>query len=87
MPFPPEEPRNSGVRQLLASEPCLYTLHRETDGTHVLETEVNRSASYSIRFKLNDAELAQYAQEGDAFLRTLALRVDSFPDSFRERAL
>jgi hypothetical protein len=74
-------------RQLLCSEPCLYNLYRESDGTYVLEAEVNRTASYTIKLALSDEEIAHYQAGGAAYVMSLALRVDSFPEHYRARAL
>ena len=74
-------------RQLLCSEACLFDLYLEADGTFVMQAEVNRAASFSIKFRLSDDEAAQFRREGVPFARTLALRVDSFPDHFAGRAI
>lgn len=74
-------------RQLLCSEDCLFDLYLEADGAYVMQAEVNRAASFSIKFRLSDDEAAQFRREGASFARTLALRVDSFPDHFAGRAI
>ena len=78
--------RNS-TRTLVCSESSLYELYLEASGAYVLQAEVNRSTSYTMVLQLSDAEVAQFERDGASFLRTLALQIDSFPESFRDRAL
>ena len=80
-------PSKQSSRRRLCSEPCLFELFLETDGTYVMEAEVNRSATFTIKFRLSAEEVAKFQREGEAFAKTLALRVDSFPDHFNERAM
>ena len=80
-------PSKQSSRQRLCSEPCLFELFLEADGTYIMEAEVNRAATFTIKFRLSTEEVAQFQSEGEAFAKTLALRVDSFPDHFNERAI
>lgn len=73
--------------ELLCMEPCLYRLTLEVDGSYAMQAEVNRSACFSIRFRLDSHEEAQFKKEGATFAHALALRVDSFPEHFIDRAI
>ena len=74
-------------RRLVCSEHCLYDLFQEQDGSYVMTAEVNRSASFTIKFRLNAQEAESFEKEGAKFAQSLALRVDSSPEYFRDRAL
>jgi len=73
--------------RLLCSEHCLYDLFLEPDGSYVMTAEVNRSASFTIKFRLNEQEADSFKKDGAKFAQNLALRVDSSPEHFRDRAL
>ena len=74
-------------RLLVCSEHCLYDLFLEPDGSYVMTAEVNRSASFTIKFRLDERETALFEKEGAKFAQSLALKVDSSPEYFRDRAL
>jgi hypothetical protein len=84
---PDSAPSPHTGRRLVYSEDCLYEVFQEPDDSYVMTAEVNRSASFTITFRLNEEESALLQREGAKFAQSLALRVDSSPEFFRDRAI
>ncbi len=73
--------------EVLADEYYLYTLERDTESDeYFLEVLCGTVALFTIRFKLNEKELANYRSDSTS-IKTLAYDVLDHPFEYDERAI
>ncbi|MBL9104230.1 MAG: hypothetical protein JNL82_25010 [Myxococcales bacterium] len=68
------------AEHVLYQSPLMYRVLREAGGSVALEVVVGGVAMYTVRVRLDDAELAAYEREGSSFSDRLAREIMARPD-------